>query len=732
MSGVSPHADDAVSRLRGVMQKYWGYDTFLPLQLEAMTCGFEDRDSVVVLPTGGGKSLCFQAPAICRDGLTLVVSPLISLMKDQVDALVQNGVPAACVNSTMSGSQKLDVAREIRSGRLKLLYIAPERLMQDRTLNFLRDDANLSMVAIDEAHCISSWGHDFRPEYRGLKIFKERFPGVGVHAYTATATEHVRRDIAEQLQLRDPEFLVGSFDRPNLVYSVRRINNRFGQICEIIDRHKDESGVVYCITKKEVDKTAAALAQLGYKAAPYHAGLSDYDRHRNQDDFINDKVNTIVATVAFGMGIDKSNVRYVVHAGMPKSLEHYQQESGRAGRDGLEAECRMLVAGNDFLIWQKMLDGGEAYEAGLQSLKAIEAYANGVTCRHRAIVAHFGQGLETDNCGACDVCLGELDLVDDPLIVGQKIVSCVARLQERFGVGYTGSVLAGSQEQRILDSGHDKLSTYGLLQEETLKTIRDWIEQLVGQGYLAKVGEYGTLSITDAGRQLLRGEQSPGLLRPAEKTSKPKECDAASWEGVDRGLFEALRALRKERAEEQSVPAYVVFSDATLRDMARRRPASTEAMRAVKGVGEKKLEDYGPAFIECIANYCSEQELATDVTPPPPTAAPPVDRGIKTSSIPAFEFFRQGMSVAEVAKAMSRAESTVGGYLGDYLRHDAVEDPSPWVDAATITRIEKAAAEVGYDRLRPIFEALGEEVSYNDIRIVLTCLQVRRDGERSS
>ena len=342
-----------MEQLRSILRKTWGFEDFRPLQAEAMTSVLTDRDSVVVLPTGGGKSLCFQAPALAMDGLAVIVSPLISLMKDQVDALAENGVPAACVNSTLTQDDKRRVADEIRAGRLKLLYLSPEKLMTERTLQFLRETP-LSFFAIDEAHCISDWGHDFRPEYRMLKALKETFPSIGVHAYTATATERVRHDIARELSLKEPEILVGSFDRPNLVYRVARRSDLLGQVREVIDRHPNDSGIIYCIRRADVDSLTANLADAGLSALPYHAGLDDDTRRQNQDDFINDRARIIVATVAFGMGIDKSDVRYVIHAGAPKSLEHYQQESGRAGRDGLEAECCLFYTGADFLTWRKL------------------------------------------------------------------------------------------------------------------------------------------------------------------------------------------------------------------------------------------------------------------------------------------------------------------------------------------------------------------------------------------
>ncbi|MCY2992044.1 MAG: DNA helicase RecQ [Planctomycetota bacterium] len=620
MPFATAQTDTLLKPLREVLGKYWGYDSFLPLQAEAMSSVLRGRDSVVVLPTGGGKSLCFQAPAMCLPGLALVVSPLISLMKDQVDALRNCGVSAAFANSTLSAAERRRVADDIRAGRLRLLYLAPERLLTEGTLEFLKT-AQVSLVAIDEAHCISSWGHDFRPEYRSLRLLKEVFPNVGIHAYTATASELVRRDIAEQLRLTDPEILVGSFDRPNLIYKVQRRHDRLKQIRQVLERHPSESGIIYCITRKDVDQTSAVLTELGYRVRPYHAGLTDDDRRRNQEAFIQEQVDTIVATVAFGMGIDKSNVRYVIHAGMPKSLEHYQQESGRAGRDGLEAECCLFFSGQDYGVWKSITEESEptAREGALQSLSAMLNFCTGVQCRHRAIVEYFGQRLDGESCQACDVCLGQLDLVDDALIIGQKILSCVLRLQQRFGGEYTAKVLNGSEEQRIVQQGHHQLSTWGLLAAEQLRTIRDWIEQLVSQDFLVKAGEFNVLEVTPEGRRLLKGQVTPRLLRPAKPAKAGKAAAASevdSWEGVDRGLFDELRRLRQEHAAVQNVPAYIVFSDATLRDVARRRPSSLDGFRQIKGVGDKKLADYGQAFVARLVAYCQANQVPLDVSLP--------------------------------------------------------------------------------------------------------------------
>ncbi len=610
---------EAIESLQAALQTYWGYDSFRPLQVEAMQCALAGRDSVTVLPTGGGKSLCFQAPAVCLPGLAVVVSPLISLMKDQVDALNSCGVPAACLNSGLSHEEQEAVVQGACQGRIKLLYLAPERLVTQRTLDLLQS-IDVSLVAIDEAHCISAWGHDFRPEFRQLSRLKEVLPGIGIHAYTATATEAVRRDIAEQLRLDVPEILVGSFDRPNLNYAVQRQNGVMQQIRTVLETHPGESGIIYCISRDRVEQVSATLNEAGFRTLPYHAGLADAQRHRNQEAFIREEVDTIVATVAFGMGIDKSNVRYVIHAGMPKSLEHYQQESGRAGRDGLEADCVLLFSGADYNLWKRMLEDShdEALEGALRSLAAMYDYATGVVCRHQAIVAHFGQQAP-DRCDdACDVCQGKLNLVDDPLIVGQKILSSVLRQGERFGGDYTSMVLHGSHDKRILDNQHDHLSTWGLLRDHDKATIRDWVEQLVGQGCLEKVGEYNVLRVTTEGRRLLRGELTPRLLKPASRRSsqsarRSKSGAGDSWEGVDRQLFNALKALRTEEAKSHGVPAYIIFGDAALRDMARRRPSTLTEFLNVRGVGDKKCRDFGEQFIACIVDYCQQHELATDV-----------------------------------------------------------------------------------------------------------------------
>jgi ATP-dependent DNA helicase RecQ len=599
----------ATAELLEVMKRFWGYSTFRPLQEEAMGSVLEERDSLVILPTGRGKSLCFQAPAVLLEGMTLVISPLISLMKDQVDSLNAVGVTARCIHSGLTPEERRDTNEAIRSKSVRLLYVAPERVVMPNFMDYLREHG-ISSIVIDEAHCVSHWGHDFRPEYRALSRLREAFPNVGVHCYTATATPQVRDDIAQSLNLRNPHVLVGSPDRPNLVFSAERRDDELAQVLGVVARHPGESGIVYCITRKKVDSLCSELRASGHAALPYHAGMSDADRKANQEAFSRDEAAIIVATVAFGMGIDKPDVRYVVHTGMPKSVEHYQQESGRAGRDGLEAECRLLYSGGDYGLWQRLMGDqeGEAAEIARNKLNDMYGYCTGVECRHQVLMKYFGESLEKDNCEACDLCLGVGDFLDDALTVAQKIISGVVRLDGVAGPTYTALVLTGSKEERVVSKGHDQLSTWNVLGENSKENVRDWIEQLVSQAYLDKVGEYNILNVTPSGMAVLRGDETPRMLRPIEKTSKRRgekasTIEGKSWEGVDRELFDALRALRKGIAHENNAPAFTVFGDAALRDMARRKPTTPGEFLEVRGVGEKKCLDFAHLFLPVIEEH---------------------------------------------------------------------------------------------------------------------------------
>ncbi|MEN8127018.1 MAG: DNA helicase RecQ [Planctomycetota bacterium] len=714
-----------MKHIQQALTKYWGYNEFLPFQKEAMESLHRGRDCVVVLPTGGGKSLCYQAPAMANDGMAVVVSPLISLMKDQVDALVECGVSAMRLNSAMSGVEQADTIESIRQGMVKLLYLSPERLLTDGMLNLLRK-TKLSYFAIDEAHCVSMWGHDFRPEYRQLGQLRKIFPDVTIAAYTATATEQVREDIARQLCLNDPQMLVGSFDRPNLNYKVQPKKDIVRQVRSVLDRHKNESGIIYCIRRKDVDELCSQLQAHGYKVAPYHAGMDAEKRKCNQDRFINDEIDTIVATIAFGMGIDKSNVRTVIHTGMPKSLENYQQESGRAGRDRLEAECCMFYSGGDYGIWKFLMRDmpAEAYDVALEKLNGMYRFCTSALCRHETILNYFGQTLDKDNCTACDVCLGEMDTIEDALVVAQKILSCVVRLEQRFGAGYTALVLAGSKDKRILENGHEALSTYALLKDSSKSVIHNWIEQLVGQGYLEKYGEYNQLAVTEKGRTVLKGQAAPRLMQPAEKkTTRVPRPTTESWEGVDSGLFEELRGFRKTEARERGVPPFVVFGDATLRELARIRPSTPKLLMTVKGIGAKKRQQYGRAVLTIIQKYCEKHHLDMDIgieaAPKPPRAATEA----KNAKERAFELFAKQHPIREIAAAVNRAESTTAQYLTEYIQANGISDPSPWVDQQTAKKIRHTIRTIGSKQKSLIFRHLNGKASYPDINITLACLR---------
>ncbi len=580
-----------------------------------MLAALTARDSLVVMPTGGGKSLCFQAPALLSDSVTVVVSPLISLMKDQVDGLLANGIVAAQMNSSQSLNDVKATERELFAKRLKLLFVSPERLAMQGFRDMLRR-ANVKTFAIDEAHCISHWGHDFRPEYRQLRMLREEFPEASMHAYTATATPEVREDIARQLGLRDPAVLVGDFDRPNLTYRVLPRQDESKQVIDVIERHRGEAGIIYCTRRKDVDALAEKLRRRGQNVVAYHAGLSQEERRDAQEKFSTEKCDLVVATVAFGMGIDRSNVRFVLHTAMPKSVEHYQQESGRAGRDGLEAECVLLYSGADFMTWKSMITetatDPEYVKSAIRHLNDMDRYCSGAACRHKALVEYFGQPFDSGPCNACDICLGETEEVADALIVAQKIVSCVVRVRESFGVSHVVGVLRGEDTERIRDRQHDQLSTYALLKGHSRHDVREWIYQLIAQEFLSQTrDEYPVLRLGARSREVLKGYAEVKLRQPAVRkkdaapsSSMPRSQRSSAVDDgpYDRDLFQALRTWRREEAQERGVPPYVIFSDRTLREVARVRPTTRYELRGIYGIGDAKLEAFGDALIGVITS----------------------------------------------------------------------------------------------------------------------------------
>ena len=699
-----------------------------------MSAALSGRDSLVVLPTGGGKSLCYQAPAVATGKTTVVVSPLISLMKDQVDSLRAIGIEALQIDSMQSEQERRQARSRILAGDVPLVYVSPSRLLLSSFQDLLHRVEVASFV-IDEAHCISHWGHDFWPEYRRLHEIRSLFPQAALHAFTATATERVRRDIVEQLRLRDPEVLVGDFDRPNLTYRVVPRYQLTEQVCEVIERHQGEAGIIYCIRRKDVESLADELKSRGYDAVAYHAGLSNETRKLAQERFSSERSDIIVATVAFGMGIDRSNVRFVMHTGMPKSIEHYQQETGRAGRDGLEAECLLLYSGADPILWKSIVERSaserevspEVVHSSFRHIDDMSGFCRSAICRHRALVAYFGQKYLNDSCRACDLCLGETAMVPDGQTIAQKILSCVARTQQRFGVTHIVEVLRGSNTEKIRSLGHDQLSTFGLLREKSKEEIRDWVYQLVSDGIIDQEGiEYPVLRLNGASREVMKGNKLVSLAQMVIR--KRERADGVSWQGVDRGLFETLRQLRRRTAEEKGFAPFIVFSDATLREIARVRPATLERLRTVSGVGDVKLRTYGEQFVNAVNEYylshpVPEGEGIGDLPVRAISVSP--ERRPTAERLLAMRMFSEGASIEAVIAATQRTRGTVFGYLADFVNERIPPSLLPWVSEDTRLRVEECARRVGTDRLKPIFAGLDEEVGYEEIRVVLARMATR-------
>ncbi|OGU02843.1 MAG: ATP-dependent DNA helicase RecQ [Geobacteraceae bacterium GWC2_55_20] len=596
-----------LDNIQHTLKTVFGFHEFRAPQREVIEQVCDGRDVFLVMPTGGGKSLCYQIPALHRDGVAIVVSPLIALMKDQVDALVANGVRATCLNSSLSPAEVGRVFQQMDAGTLDLLYVAPERLMMPDFLERLAT-LKLALFAIDEAHCISQWGHDFRPEYTQLGRLRKLFPNVPVVAMTATADPETRKDILKQLGLENAKVHVAGFDRPNIAYTVIPKHKPLAQLASFLTGRRDEAGIVYALSRKRVDLVAERLRAAGFSAAAYHAGLPDQERKRVQDAFRKDDIRIVVATVAFGMGIDKPNVRFVVHYDMPKSVESYYQETGRAGRDGLPSEALMLFGMGDVMTARSLIensDNAERVRIELQKLNAMVAYAEALTCRRRALLAYFGDQRE-HGCDNCDIC-NDPPQRFDASESAKKALSCVYRVGERFGARHVIDVLRGAKVQRVLDLRHNELSTYGIGADLSAVEWENIFRQLIHLGYLVQdFTRYGALGLSPAARPVLKGETRVilGLPRDVARTEEKSRRKSGAGEGVHRPLFEELRALRKQIADAAGVPPFVVFSDATLVEMSKTRPGDMRELLSITGVGEQKLRKYGTAFLDAIRAYC--------------------------------------------------------------------------------------------------------------------------------
>ena len=728
MTSIVETADPGLDVVLDVVERTWGFSSLRPLQRQAIDAVLDRRDSLLVVPTGAGKSLCFQAPALLLDGLTVVVSPLLALMKDQVDALVSSGVTAAALNSMTATDDQRSIEHRALDGSLRLLFVSPERLAT-ASLRALLRRSRVHAFAIDEAHCISHWGHDFRPEYRQLRDLRELFPEASIHAFTATATERVRADICAELRMREPLVLVGDLDRPNLRYRVIPRTDEVAQVEDVIRRHPGEAGIVYCIRRKDVDFVAGMLAARGYRVTGYHAGMNADERREAQEAFASERVDIVVATVAFGMGIDRSNVRFVVHAGMPKSIEHYQQEAGRAGRDGLASECILLHDSGDAMTWGRILEqsisDGDQLAVAMAQLEIINRFAMSGVCRHRALVEHFGGQWTLDTCDACDLCLGELETVAESTTIAQKILSCVVRVGESFGAAHVAGVLRGERSARILERRHETLSTFGLLAQHDRDEIRGWIAQLVAGGALLQDGHpRPVLRLGPQARAILRGQSS---VRLVQTTSNAVIRDGVDeWLGVDRELFEELRTWRRDAAAARGVAAFIILGDRTLREIAAVRPSTADRLRAIPGIGEVRLHDHGRELMHVIDATCNARHLDRDVK----TIAPRPSRERSRNSRPtaakseARQLFEQGLPIESVMARTGRARSTVIGDLCEMIE-DGRDQPSlqVWMSEETEDTIRRAAAQAGIERLRPIKDIVGEAISYDDIRIVVATIR---------
>ena len=594
-----------------LLRSVFGFDAFRGRQEEVVAAALAGRDALVLMPTGGGKSLCYQLPALIRHGVGLVVSPLIALMQDQVAALKQFGVRAAFLNSTLSWPEQCAIFDALACRDLDLLYLAPERLLQEATLDRLAR-VDLAIIAIDEAHCVSQWGHDFRQDYLGLNVLAERFPGVPRMALTATADKLTRREIISRLELNGAEEFVSGFDRPNIRYTVRAKADANAQLLAFLGEHRDQAGIVYAMTRKRVEALAESLAERGFTALPYHAGLSAATRNAHQARFQHEDDVVVVATIAFGMGIDKPDVRYVAHVDLPKSVEAYYQETGRAGRDGAPAEAWMVYGLQDVVRLRQLVDQSEADERHKRiermKLDALLGWCEVTTCRRRALLEYFGDN-PPDACGNCDICLTPPQTWDGT-VEAQKLLSCVYRTGEYFGAMHVIDVLRGKDTEKVRRNGHDRLSTFGIGEDRSVVQWRSILRQLMVQGRLRSDAErYGALRLTPKSRPLLRGEEriwlreDPSIRRVAKRAAKAKPAPPYEIPAEDEPLWEALRELRTRLARESGVPPYVIFHDSTLREMVRLRPSSTSELLAVQGVGETKLERYGEAFLEALRGH---------------------------------------------------------------------------------------------------------------------------------
>ncbi len=726
-----------VSSLEGSLKHYFGYDSFRLGQRDVIAAALEGQDLLVIMPTGGGKSICFQLPALLKPGVMIVVSPLIALMQDQVTALQVNQISATYLNSSLSQAETRDRESQLLRGEIKLLYVAPERLFNPAFLGLLKqvkERVGLSAFTIDEAHCVSEWGHDFRPEYRRLAELRDRYPDVPMMALTATATDRVRQDMLHQLQLRDPFVHLASFNRPNLYYEVRpKHRNLYDEVLQYVQKHEG-SGIIYCSSRRQVDELTAKLQRDGVSVLPYHAGLNDRDRFSNQTRFLRDDVQVMVATVAFGMGINKPDVRFVIHHDLPRNIESYYQEAGRAGRDGEDAACILYFAPKDIRTIDWMIDQkvnpatGEPLEQeqriARQQLRQVIDYAEGTVCRRTIQLSYFGEPFPGD-CSNCDNCRNPKPL-EDWTVDAQKFLSCIARCQERFGMNHIIEVLRGSKGQRVLQKGHDKLSTYGIGKDKTADSWKHLSRTLLQQGLMDETTDgYPVLKLNARSWEVLR-KQQPVFVAVAAQSSDPDQRPETRASADADALFQKLRFLRKQLADERSIAPYMVFADSTLKAMAQQQPQTLAEFAAISGVGSRKLIQYGDKFIEVIRAFREEMglpipaEVGTLSTPKSKQSSQQISRQTELSEtlIATLELYRQGCTPHEIAQRRNLKQNTVMSHLAELIEQGETISVDHWVDPGRQIRIREAIAQVGAISLSLIREALGETYTYDEIKLV--------------
>ncbi|WP_066306337.1 DNA helicase RecQ [Bacillus sp. FJAT-29814] len=693
-----------------LLQSYFGYNSFRTGQEQAIQSVLAGNNTICVMPTGGGKSICYQIPALILQGTTIVISPLISLMKDQVDALIQAGIPATFINSSLSYSEANERIQGAKQGEYKLLYIAPERLESPDFIEDLRN-MDIPLVAVDEAHCISQWGHDFRPSYRHIQKMIDSLPQTpNVLALTATATPKVREDICSLLAIDDENTIITGFERENLSFSVIKGQDRIKYLLDYLKKNDKEAGIIYAATRKNVDTLYERLRKANINVARYHAGMGDADRASEQERFLTDQASVMVATSAFGMGIDKSNIRYCIHLQLPKNMESYYQEAGRAGRDGLASECIVLYSPQDVQIQRFLIDQSSdpgRIKQELEKLQQMVDYCHTENCLQEFILQYFGE-TETEHCGRCGNCT-DLRTSIDVTKEAQMVLSCVIRMGQRFGKNLTAQVLTGSKNKKVTELQFDKLSTYGIMKDKSAKDVSDFIEFLISQELLAiEQGTFPTIYVSPKGKEVLLGKL-PVQRRETVLVKQVAKSDP---------LFEELRTVRKQIADTENVPPFVIFSDAALQDMCAKLPKTSEEFLQVSGVGEHKLQKYGLQFIQAVREFLQNNpEYQSEIEPKPTAAKKPAKKAVTDSHLETLSLHHQHLSIQEIAEKRELAVSTVEAHLLQCAQQRLEVDFSRLIPAEYLPLLEKAVADAGRERLKPIKELLPEEVSYFMIKV---------------